>query len=712
MSLTNDITEENPWAESQGPSSALGTSDNEDYIKPIRLAKRSEAARLSYSNSNASSSRKSSLTSIEVVKSDSSRRLSQSSADSPSKPRTLSTSSNLKSPTEEFQCRPMRLKSGLKPRELAPPVTSPTESPVRRKSIRIKSLPINKIVKEEDIVESSCSDSMFAVCVVDFHHQRGPEIQWWKSNYHPNYTTDLFKNLPFQALPDGSHLFEETFSNFNLAYDFKSCKSIDDLAGLNDFKGDPRNLKTLFGCSCVRQLKTRELAPEELERNKDITRSMVQKAVVVISRKQPIFTKIKEKLSIVTHSYFQQNELQNFEILESLFDNLNKSYKLGDNEIEVLDFSILEDPKTRVEEEFFVNLDLKQSILRFKNDFMVIFKSLLLDKKILIYSNNNLEMLTLFQNNLISLIPNLINNLDNCGCPLIDYIETNGPLTKPTALNTSNRKSLLRFFGLPLQIFNTKNAFWNPYLPLQQLDELSVESFMVGCSNLLFLNQAENYKIDIIVNLDNNELTFPKGKSEEYILSSNDKNFIFELINKIGVDDGKFEGNDDYIRYQFEDYITSLISTMRYHQYVDRFKLPPPGFENSQDMGDINLFNKKFIECWKLSNNYKIWNIMADEFIFNFANPQHIGLSMTQTSQAYKNITNFINSFKMKPEQKFSEPIHSSKPQKFLDSPTEDIDEPVMVEDNDPPSEPSGKNERSTASGGIFASWPNLRKKK
>jgi hypothetical protein len=610
----------------------------------------------------------------------------------------------------------MRLRSVLKPRELAlpPSVTSPSESPVRRKSIRIKSLPINKPIKEEDKVELNCSDSMFAVCVVDFHHQRGPEIQWWKSNYHPNYSADLFKNLPFQALPDGSHLFEETFSNFNLAYNFKSCKSIDDLAGLNDFKGDPRNLKTLFGCSCVRQVKTRELNPEELERNKDITRSMVQKAVVVISRKQPIFTKIKEKLSIVTHSYFQQSELQNFEILESLFENLNKSYKLGDNEIEVLDFSVLEDPKTRVEEEFFVNLDLKQSILRFKSDFMVIFKSLFLDKKILIYSNNNLELLTLFQNNLISLIPNLINNLDNCGCPLIDYIETNGPLGKPTALNTSNRKSLLRFFGLPLQIFNTKNAFWNPYLPLQQLDELSVESFMVGCSNLLFVNQAESYKIDIIVNLDNNELMFPNGKSEEYILSSNDKNFISELINKIGVDDGKFEGNDDYIRYQFEDYITSLISTMRYHQYVEQFKLPPPGFENSQDMGNINLFNKKFIECWKLSNNYKIWNIMADEFIFNFSNPQHIGMSMTQTSQAYKNITNFFNSFKAKPEQNISDSIHSSKPQKFLDAPPEDIDEVVMVDENKPPSESLtlSKNERTTVSGGLFTSWSNLRKLK
>lgn len=174
---------------------------------------------------------------------------------------------------------------------------------------------------------------IFAICLVDFHHQRGPEIQWWKSNYHPEYQPDLFKNIPFQALPDGSHLFEETFSNFNLVYDFDQKKSVDDFKDVNDFKGDPRHLKTLFGCSCVRQVKTSDLSEEERERNKDITRSIVQKAIVVIVRKQPIFTKIKDKLSIITKSYFQQETFSNFELLENLFDNLNGQFKLIDNEM-------------------------------------------------------------------------------------------------------------------------------------------------------------------------------------------------------------------------------------------------------------------------------------------------------------------------------------------------------------------------------------------
>ena len=75
------------------------------------------------------------------------------------------------------------------------------------------------------------------------------------------------------------------------------------------------------------------MTEEERERNKDITRSIVQKAIVVITRKQPIFTKIKDKLSIIAKSYFQQETFDNFEILDNLFENLNGQFKLVDNEM-------------------------------------------------------------------------------------------------------------------------------------------------------------------------------------------------------------------------------------------------------------------------------------------------------------------------------------------------------------------------------------------
>ena len=521
---------------------------------------------------------------------------------------------------------------------------SDSSNSLKRRSIQIKNLPITSTTTRNSSKrgsESQYDDMIFAICLVDFHHQRGPEIQWWKSNYHPDYKPGLFRNIPFQALPDGSHLFEETFSNFNLVYDFDQKQSIDDFNDVNNFKGDPRHLKTLFGCSCVRQVKTSDLTEEERERNKDITRSIVQKAIVVITRKQPIFTKIKDKLSIIAKSYFQQETFDNFEILDNLFENLNGQFKLVDNEMHT---------ELEQEEENYVNLNLKSTVAKFRLRFLIIFKSLLLEKKVLIYSNNNLEALTQFQNNMLSLMPNLINNLDDSGCPLIDYAETNGPLSKPQSLNTTNRVSMLRFFGLPLQIFNTKNSFWNPYLPLQQLDELAVQSFMIGCSNLLFVNQATAYGIDVLINLDTNEVTYPKDlyPTEDLQLSSLDKKFIHHLVNcdQTTTKHDDFIGSDDYIRYKFEDYLNSLISTMRYNQYSERFGQPPPGFNESSH---ITEFNIKFIESWKKTQNFKIWNMMADEFIFNFIEPKHTALDLKDEPYSInKNISNFFNSFKAK----------------------------------------------------------------
>ncbi|KAI5950319.1 hypothetical protein KGF54_005136 [Candida jiufengensis] len=660
------MTSDNPWKEE--------TSE----LTPTQSPQKSTLSNTS-TNSNSStpySSKKPSTTGGELRPLRLTKQRSSTSSNSTPTLSSFSTNNNSPSrkssvpnntPTEDgFQCRPMRLGSHRQNSEAGESFTrknSETSSIQRKKSIQIKNLPINKRNSETSVHSSDHKDKyddmIFAICLVDFHHQRGPEVQWWKSRYHPDYNPELFKNIPFQALPDGSHLFEETFSNFNLVYDFDQGNSIDDFEALNNFKGDPRHLKTLFGCSCVHQVKTSDLSTEEKERNKDITRSIVQKAVVVIVRKQPIFTKIKEKLSIITKSYFLQEKFNDYEVLEHLFDNLNNQYKLLDNELHINELG---------EEENYINLNLRSSILKFKQDYMVIFKALLLEKKILIYSNNNLESLTQFQNNLISLIPNLINNLDDSGCPLIDYIETNGPLKKPESLKQNSRSSMLRFFGLPLQIFNTKNSFWNPYLPLQQLNELKIESFMVGCSNLLFVNQATLFGIDLLINLDTNEISYPKSISQPdfFGLSSQDKKFMNNIINNADSKDD-FVGNDDHIRYQFEDYINSLISTTRFNQYQEKMNQPPPGFKDVS-VGHLSEFNKSFIENWSKTQNFKIWNAMADESIFDFVDPKHISHSLiNQPVSINKNIANFFNNFKFQKSTSSIDEENTIKSHKFIE---------------------------------------------
>lgn len=604
----------------------------------------------------------------------------------------ISTPQRVLSGSDDFVCRPMRLGLGVtshpsrksESREtvlskLSTPATLPKQ-PSRHLSIKIKKLPIVLSPRRTSVADlSKWDDMIFALCLVDFHHVRGPEVQWWKSNYHSLYDQNekLFRNLPFQALPDGSHLFEETFSNFNLVYDFKNCTSLDSLDDIESFKGNPNHLETLFGCLCVRQVKTADLPEEELERNKDITRSIVQKAVVVISRKQPIFTKIKEKLSIITHSYFQQVNFSNFEVLEDLFENLNESFKLVEDEDHLKrpmlpsESLLLENQMNEKQEEFYVNLNLRFILHQFRSNLLVILKALLLEKKVLIYSNNNLELLTQFQNNLIALIPDLLNHLELSGCPLSDYTEKYSPLSKPSSLKTNDRKSMLRFFGLPLQVFTTKGSFWNPYLPLQQLDELSADSFMIGCSNLLIANQLTNFKVDVMINLDTSLVTFPKGKPEELSLSSNDKKFVSSLLSSQQTGES-YVGSDDYFRYQFEDYIRSLLATTRMSQYIERFKSPPPGFDvlTNRNLGNLKSFGESFVNAWFKTRNFKIWDALCDEFIFNFHEPCHIACTFTDIAQ--NNLTTFLASFKKAPStmsltekanQYFS---HAQEPQKYI----------------------------------------------
>lgn len=565
-------------------------------------------------------------------------------------------------------------------------------------TIQIKNVAAPILRRNSSTDPSGILEMIFAVCLVDFHHIRGPEVLWWRSNYLKELKPEqnLFKHLPFQALPDGSHLFEETFSNFNLVYDYRGHASLDDKSDIDHFQGNPNHLETLFGCSCVRQIKTADMSPEEVARNKDITRSIVQKAVVVITRKQPVFTKIKEKLSIITQTYFEQRDFDDFSLLDSLFDNLNGTFKLGEDELplsikrQTLSTSedLLREQRYEEQEEYFVNLNLRGILFQFKNDMLVILKALLLEKKIVVYSNNDLELLTQFQNNLIALIPSLLNNLDLCGSPLCDYREKFSPLEKPTSLKTNDRMSMLRFFGLPLQIFSTKGSFWTPYLPLQQIDELHADSFMIGCSNLIIASQLAAFKVDLVVNLDESTVTYPNERTDDLRLSTMDKKFISVLLSTTQLDDA-YVGSDDYIRYQFEDYVRSLLSTTKYHNYVEKLNNQPPGFNSAEDpnLGNLKNFGSAFIQKWISTKNHQIWQATCDDLVFNFHPPVHVAAELLTADLGY--LGGFLLSFKKsKASSKLVDKAstyfsHTKEPQKFITKSSDEKAE-TMASESEP----------------------------
>lgn len=63
----------------------------------------------------------------------------------------------------------------------------------------------------------------------------------------------------------------------------------------------------------------------------------------------------------------------------------------------------------------------------------------------------------MMQFSLISLIPGLLRNLQDCAGPDLNNYEKT--LSKPTSLRTSDRNSLLSYLGLPLQVFGKVCAY-------------------------------------------------------------------------------------------------------------------------------------------------------------------------------------------------------------------------------------------------------------
>lgn len=69
----------------------------------------------------------------------------------------------------------------------------------------------------------------------------------------------------------------------------------------------------------------------------------------------------------------------------------------------------------------------------------------------MLFFGSRCDRLCMVQFSLLSLIPGLIRNLQDCADPELDSYEKT--LSVPTSLQSSNRSSLLSFMGLPLQIF-------------------------------------------------------------------------------------------------------------------------------------------------------------------------------------------------------------------------------------------------------------------
>nr|XP_020666929.1 late secretory pathway protein AVL9 homolog [Pogona vitticeps]XP_020666930.1 late secretory pathway protein AVL9 homolog [Pogona vitticeps] len=191
------------------------------------------------------------------------------------------------------------------------------------------------------------------IVVVGFHHKKGCQVEF---SYPPlipgeghdsHSLPDEWKYLPFLALPDGAHNYQEDTVFFHLP---------------------PRSgdRSTVYGVSCYRQIEAKALKV----RQADVTRETVQKSVCVLSQ-LPLYGLLQAKLQLITHAYFEEKDFSQISILKELYEHMNSS--LGGNSLEG--------------SQVYLGLSPRDLVLQFRHKVLILFKLILLEKKVLFYTS-------------------------------------------------------------------------------------------------------------------------------------------------------------------------------------------------------------------------------------------------------------------------------------------------------------------------------------
>jgi Transport protein Avl9 len=435
---------------------------------------------------------------------------------------------------------------------------------------------------------------------------RGPEIEFWLDQTGSDWNAQNdWSLMPFMALSDGAHTTIEGFSYFTLLWNDPVSKSS----------------TSLFGIACTRQISAEKLKNKSTE----VTRSTVQKSVVVLTTEPQYFKQYRESLSAVTNVWFAQGDFSDTSVLKEYQESLSHGLLNDDSA----------DP--------YFGLSLREMVHEYKHQTLVLLKCLLLQRKMLFFGSR-CERVCMMQFALISLIPGLLQCLQDCAGPDLDAHAR--ATKKATSLKTSERTSLLAYMGLPLQIFG-KGSIFGPYTPLQLLDVLAdydTKSYVVGSTNSLLLQQKEKYS-DILINLDEVDsitITSPSLRTA-LALSAADRrwvDFLTQTVNDTWDPSNPsrptnmgYAGSEEFIRLQFEEYLLALLSSTAYHIHHDATPQPTTntrqtststGIDTPTDLPNISDFNTDFITTWQSTSNFALFSTLTSQNrIFDIIEPRH-----------------------------------------------------------------------------------------
>ncbi|KAJ7413946.1 Late secretory pathway protein AVL9 like protein [Willisornis vidua] len=444
-----------------------------------------------------------------------------------------------------------------------------------------------------------------------------------------------WKYLPFLALPDGAHNYQEDTVFFHLP---PRC-------------GDRT---TVYGVSCYRQIEAKALKV----RQADITRETVQKSVCVLSQ--------LAKLQLITHAYFEEKDFSQISILKELYDHMNSSLGstllegsqvyLGMIEHGLSDCSHYR-PRKSISEDSGLqgntpHLDdyVSVSTADTSNTNLGVGKggrktagnnSVEGEKANVPFSqsektcngaqssNDSVQRLKLpsraspasSESDWETLDPSILEESalkegehPNPVSEQAENLQGKGmssgglPITVQPQANTGHAVLVQGLvsgleedqYGMPLAIF-TKGYLCLPYMALQQhhlLSDVTVRGFVAGATNILFRQQK--HLSDAIVEIEDAQVQIHDPELRKILNPTTaDLRFSDYLVKHVTenrddvfLDGTGWEGGDEWIRAQFSAYLHALLAAV----------LQP---DNEKTLSD---FGTTFVAAWKNTHNYRVWN--------------------------------------------------------------------------------------------------------
>lgn len=299
-----------------------------------------------------------------------------------------------------------------------------------------------------------------AILVVDFHHLQGPTVEW----AYPVPASECSPpsspaNSPDEAFPslDSWAVLAEAPSREDLlrAYSRATALALPDAAHREKPNGTACVFfvvncggALLYGVSCHRRVTTSDL----VHRDANVSRSVVQKAVCVLSR-CPFYGMIQQRLSPVTQAFFEQKDFRCTTLLRDFYMQLNAL------------------PLEKLpESDLFHDLDHAPLFRALKHQLLSVLKAVLLEAKVLVYSESA-EACSRAVLCLLSLLP---------GGLWLGF-NSNG---------LGGRHFRFQKYGLPFQIFGSRCCVY-PYMGVQMLDKLlQMRGFLVGTTNRVVAERA------------------------------------------------------------------------------------------------------------------------------------------------------------------------------------------------------------------------------